>query len=48
MMEKICRKYAPKASPRPLFSFGNQSMHVILLKIRYLKKDYQKSLKKLA
>ena len=22
-MEKSCRKYAPKASPRPLFTFGN-------------------------
>ena len=21
-MEKSCRKYAPKASPRPLFNFG--------------------------
>ena len=28
-MEKSCRKYAPKASPRPLFNFATQSKTAI-------------------
>ena len=52
-MEKLCRKCALKASPRPLFYFGKQPktdiacMQEILLKIRYFERDYQKPLKKL-
>ena len=46
-MEKSCRKCTPKASPRPHFNFQNSHcMQEILLK-DILKKDYQKSLKKL-
>ena len=45
-MEKSCRKYAPKASPRPLFYFGNcHCMQEILSKTRYFERDYQKPLK---
>ena len=50
-MEKSCRKYAPKASPRPLFYFGKQPKTAIackklLLKLDILKEDHQKPLKK--
>ena len=46
-MEKSCRKYAPKASPRPLFSFGNSHcMQKNILKIRYFERGSSKSLKK--
>ena len=31
-MEKTCRKYEPKASPRPLFYFGKQPETVITCK----------------
>ena len=44
-MEKSCRKYPPKASPRPLFILVNspkQPLHAeILLRIRYFERDYQ-------
>ena len=50
-MEKLCRKYATKASVKPLFYFGitqnNHCMQEILFKIRYYGKGYQKTLKKL-
>ena len=36
-MEKSCRKYAPKASPRPLFRFGKQPKTVITCKEFFLK-----------
>ena len=40
-MDKSCKKCAPKASPRPLFNFGNHISHCmqeILLKIRYFER----------
>ena len=51
-MEKPCRKYAPKASPRPLFYFGKQPKTAIACKKFFqkqdiLKGDYQKTFKKL-
>ena len=51
-MEKACRKYAPKASPRRLFYFGKQPETAIawkkfFLKLNILKEDHQKPLKKL-
>ena len=50
-MEKSCRKYAPKASLRPLFSFGKQPKTAIackkfFLKLDILRQDHQKPLKK--
>ena len=50
-MQKSCRKYAPTASPRPLFYFGKiQNSHCMQetpLKIRYFKKRLSKIIKKL-
>ena len=51
-MEKSCRKYAPNASPRPLFYFGKQPKTAIackkfFLKWDILKGDHQKPFKKL-
>ena len=41
-MEKICRKYAPKASSRPLFNFGKYPKTVTAckkkIKIRYFER----------
>ena len=31
-MEKLCKKYAPKATPRPLFSFGKLPKRAFVLK----------------
>ena len=50
-MEKSCRHYAPKASPRPLFYFGKQPKTAIdgkkfFFKKDILKEDHQKPLKK--
>ena len=50
-MEKSCRKYAPKASPRSLFNFGkitqnSHCMQELLLKIRYFERGLSKGLKK--
>ena len=49
-MEKSCRKYAPKASPRPLFILVNnpkQPLHARnILKIRYFERGLTKTLKK--
>ena len=43
-MEKSCSKYAPNASPRPLFYFGKQPKTAIACKTFFdiLKGDYQK------
>ena len=51
-MEKSCRKFAPKASPWPLFYFGKQPKAAItckksIWKQDILKGDYQKYFKKL-
>ena len=51
-MEKSCRNYAPKASPRTLLNFDtiNQNSHrmqEIVLKIRYFERGLSKSHKKL-
>ena len=51
-MEKPCRKFSPKASPRPLFYFGKQPKAAItckksIWKQDILKGDYQKYFKKL-
>ena len=47
-MKKSCRKYARKASPRPLFNLSNNPnshcMQEILLKIRYFERGFSKSL----
>ena len=50
-IEKSCRKCAAKASPRPLYNFGKESktaicMQEIILKARYFKRGFSKSLKK--
>ena len=45
-MEKSCRKWAPKPSPRPLFYFGCHCMQEILLKIRYFERALSKTFKK--
>ena len=48
-MEKSCRKWTPKSSPRTLFHFGNnpkQSLHARNSQgENYQKEDYQKALK---
>ena len=47
-MEKLCRKCAPKASPRPLFNFVNakQPLHARnCYKNKILKDNSQKPLK---
>ena len=48
-MEKSCKKYATKASPKPLFYFGitknNNYMQETLLKLRYYGRGHQKVLK---
>ena len=43
-MEKSCSKYAPNASPRPLFYFGKQPKTAIACKTFFdiLKGNYQK------
>ena len=51
-MKKPCRKYAPEANPRPLFTFGKYLKTAIACKEFFYKsdilnKDYQKALKKL-
>ena len=51
-MQKICRKYAPKPGPRPLFDFDKQPQHPMYTRNSFenkiiLKEDYQKTLKKL-
>ena len=50
-MEKSCRKYTTKASPKTLFYFrttqNNHCMQEIILKIRYYRRGHQKALKKL-
>ena len=53
-MEKLCRKCAPKASPRPLFNFGKRPKTPIMrlcmklfYKIKYFEKGPSKILKKL-
>ena len=50
-MEKSCRKYAPKASPRSFFYFGKQPKTAIAckkfyLKIRYFERGLSKTFKK--
>ena len=51
-MKKPCRKYAPEANPRPLFTFGKYLKTAIACKEFFYKsdilnKDYQTALKKL-
>ena len=51
-MEKLLRKYAPKASPRLFFNFGKLNKTTTACKKYFLKKDnlkedFQKALKKL-
>ena len=50
-VEKSCRKYVPKASPRPFFILvNNQSsycMQEVLLQIKYFERGLSKTLKKL-
>ena len=42
-MEKSCRKYAPNASPRPLFYLGKQPKTAIGCKnLRYLYNIYNR------
>ena len=48
-MEKSCRNYTPKASPRPLLDFDKQpkaaiSCKKIVLKMRYFERGLWKSL----
>ena len=48
-MGKSCRKYAPKASPRPFFNYGKWPKTAIAYKNFFWKKDilkenYQKAL----
>ena len=50
-MEKSCRRWAPKASPRPFFYFGKLPKTAIACKKFFwkqdiLKEDYQKALTK--
>ena len=50
-MEKSCRTFAPKASPRPLFYLGKESKKAIawkklFIKIRYLGRELSKTFKK--
>ena len=50
-IEKSCRKYAAKASPRPLYNFGKQPKTAIACKKFFekqniSKEDYQKALKR--
>ena len=44
-MEKLCRKYAVKASPRPLYNFGTIACKKVL-KVRYFERGLSKDLKK--
>ena len=50
-MEKPCRKYASKASPRTLFYFGKQPkkncIQEVILRIRYFKRGLSKTLRDL-
>ena len=51
-MEKVCRKYLPKASPRPLFNFVKRPKTANICKKLFwkwniLKEDDQKTLEKL-
>ena len=50
-MQKSCRKYAPRASPRPLFFLVNNPKHPLharnSFKKNILEEDYQKALKTL-
>ena len=51
-MEKLYRKCAPKASPRPIFNFCKKPKTAIaykklFYKLDILKEDYQKAFKKL-
>ena len=46
-IEKSCRKYALKVSPRPLYNLNNHCMHEIILKVRYFERGLWKSLKKI-
>ena len=41
-MEESCKKYAPKASPRPLFYFGKNLETAIACKKFFLKLDILK------
>ena len=48
-MEKLCRKYAAKASPRPLYNFDKKpkiaiAWQEIILKVRYFERGLSKSL----
>ena len=50
-MEKSCRKYALKASPKPLFNFKKLpstgiARKTFFLKIRYFERGLSKSFKK--
>ena len=50
-METSCKKFAPKASPRPLHNFGkktqnNHCMQEILLTAIYFERGLSKNLKK--
>ena len=43
-MEKSCRKYAPKASPRPLFYFGKQPKTAIAARNSFKNKIFWKGI----
>ena len=45
-MEKSCRNYAPKASPRPFILINSHCRQEIILKVRYFERGLSKSLEK--